>query len=92
MKSARKKKIASKVLVYLILIIIAALMIIPFLWMLSASIKSDREVFQMNPFVFIPEKPKRSNYHDIWTRIPLLKFVENTVFLPIVVTSTVSPS
>lgn len=86
MKSARKKKIASKVLVYLILIIIAALMIIPFLWMLSASIKSDREVFQMNPFVFIPEKPKWSNYHDIWTRIPLLKFVENTVFLTIVVT------
>ena len=86
MKSARKKKIASKVLVYLILIIIAALMIIPFLWMLSASIKSDREVFQMNPFVFIPENPKWSNYHDIWTRIPLLKFVENTVFLTIVVT------
>lgn len=86
MKSARKKKITGKVLVYLILLIIAALMIIPFLWMLSASIKSDREVFQMNPFVFIPEHPKWSNYHDIWTRIPLLKFVENTVFLTIVVT------
>lgn len=40
----------------------------------------------MNPFVFIPENPKWSNYHDIWTRIPLLKFVENTVFLTIVVT------
>lgn len=86
MKSARKKKIAGKVLVYLILIIIAALMIIPFLWMLSASIKSDREVFRMDPFVFIPENPKWSNYHDIWTKIPLLKFVENTVFLTIVVT------
>jgi multiple sugar transport system permease protein len=86
MKSARRKAITSKVIVYVILIIIAALMLIPFIWMLSASIKSDREVFQMNPFVLIPENPKWSNYHDIWTRIPLLKFVENTVFLTIVVT------
>lgn len=86
MKSARKKAIASKTLVYILLIIIALFMIIPFIWMLSASIKSDREVFQMTPFVLIPEKPKWSNYHDIWTKIPMLKFVENTVFLTIVVT------
>lgn len=86
MKSARKKAIAGKVLVYAILILIAVLMIIPFIWMLSASIKSDREVFQMKPFVLIPENPKFSNYHDIWTKIPMLKFAENTVFLTIVVT------
>ena len=86
MKSARKKAIAGKVLVYAILVLIAVLMIIPFIWMLSASIKSDREVFQMNPFVLIPENPKFSNYHDIWTKIPMLKFAENTVFLTIVVT------
>lgn len=86
MKSARKKAIAGKALVYAILILIAVLMIIPFIWMLSASIKSDREVFQMNPFVLIPENPKFSNYHDIWTKIPMLKFAENTVFLTIVVT------
>lgn len=61
-------------------------MLIPFLWMLSASIKSDREVFQMSPFRFIPEVPKWSNYVDIWTKIPFMKFVQNTTFLTIVVT------
>ncbi len=86
MKSAHKKKVIGKAVVYLILIIIAALMLIPFLWMFSASIKSDREVFIMNPFVFIPENPKWSNYLTIWTKIPFAKFVENTVFLTIVVT------
>ncbi len=86
MKSAHKKKVIGKAAVYLILIIIAALMLIPFLWMFSASIKSDREVFIMNPFVFIPENPKWSNYLTIWTKIPFAKFVENTVFLTIVVT------
>ena len=61
-------------------------MIVPFLWMLSASIKTDREVFQMNPFVWIPENPRWSNYVDIWTKIPFATFVKNTVFLTIVVT------
>lgn len=86
MKSAHKKAVLGKVIVYVILILIALIMIIPFLWMLSASIKSDREVFQMNPFVWIPENPKWSNYRDIWTKIPFAKFVSNTVFLTIVVT------
>ncbi len=80
------KKIFSKIIIYIILITIAAAMIIPFLWMLSASVKSDREVFQMNPFVWIPEQPKWSNYRDIWTKIPFLTFVENTVILTLAVT------
>ena len=86
MKSAHKKAVLGKVIVYVILIFIALIMVIPFLWMLSASIKSDREVFQMNPFVWIPENPKWSNYTDIWTKIPMLKFATNTIYLTIVVT------
>lgn len=86
MKSAHNKAVISKVIIYVILILIALAMIVPFLWMLSASIKSDREVFQMNPFVWIPETPKWENYTDIWTKIPFGKFIENTVFLTIVVT------
>lgn len=86
MKSAHKKAVLGKTIVYIILIIIALIMIIPFLWMLSASIKSDRDVFQMNPFVWIPENPKFSNYGTIWTKIPFGRFVANTVYLTIVVT------
>lgn len=85
-KSMHRKALIGKIGVYIVLIIIAACMVIPFLWMLSASIKSDREVFQMNPFMWIPEDPKWSNYSKIWTKIPLAAFVKNTVFLTIVVT------
>lgn len=86
MKSKRKKMIAGKVGIYLILLLITVLMLVPFVWMLSASIKSNREVFLMDPFVLIPELPKWDNYIKIWTKIPLLKFVQNTVFLTVVVT------
>lgn len=84
--SKSRNALIGKIILYLILILITVVMVIPFLWMLSASIKSDREVFQMNPFVWIPEVPKWDNYIKIWTKIPMLKFVENTVFLTIVVT------
>lgn len=86
MKSLKNKTYIKQALIYILLISIAILMLIPFLWMLSASIKSDREVFQMSPFRFIPEVPKWSNYVDIWTKIPFMKFVQNTTFLTIVVT------
>lgn len=61
-------------------------MIVPFLWMLSSSIKTDKEVFQMNPFVWIPASPKWDNYMKIWTKMPFLRFIGNTAFLTVVVT------
>lgn len=85
-ESKKKNETASKIIVYAILVIITLAMLIPFLWMLSASIKSDREVFVMTPFRFIPEVPKWDNYIKIWTKIPMLKFVENTVLLTVIVT------
>ena len=87
MRSAHRKALIGKIIVYILLLIIAALMITPFLWMFSAAIKSDREVFKINPFVFIPKVPKWSNYVDIWTKIPFAIFVENTFLLTIVVTT-----
>ncbi len=86
MKSKHKNQVISKIIIYTILVLLAAIMIIPFLWMLSASIKADREVFQMNPFVWIPANPKWSNYVNIWHKIPMATFVKNTVFLTLVVT------
>lgn len=85
-RSKRKSALAGKIIIYLILVLITLIMLVPFLWMLSASIKSNREVFLMDPFVWIPEVPKWDNYIRIWTKIPLLRFVGNTVFLTIVVT------
>lgn len=85
MKSARKKALVGKICVYVVLIVISLFMIVPFLWMLSASIKTDREVFQV-PFVWIPANPQWNNYIRIWTKMPFLKYIGNTAFLTVVVT------
>ena len=84
--SMKRNRVIGKVFLYLVLIMITALMIIPFLWMLSASIKSNTEVFKITPFQFIPDVPRWDNYKEIWAKIPLMNFIGNTVFLTIVVT------
>ncbi len=70
---------------YAVLIALAVLMLIPFAWMLSASLKLDKDVF-IFPIEWIPKNPRWQNYVDIWTKIPLAKFVLNTTKLTIIVT------
>lgn len=85
--SIKRSQRIGKIVLYLFLILITIIMIVPFLWMLSASIKTNTEVFKMTPFQFIPDVPQWSNYINIWTRIPLARFVGNTVYLTIIVTT-----
>lgn len=75
----------NRVILYAVLIALAILMLIPFAWMLSASLKLDKDVF-IFPIQWIPTNPRWRNYIDIWTKIPLAKFVFNTSKLTIIVT------
>ncbi len=86
MKTANIKKVKlSRVVLYGFLIFISVLMLIPFLWMISASLKYDKDVFTV-PIQWIPKNPRWSNYVEIWKRIPLMTFVKNTVKLTSIVT------
>ena len=60
-------------------------MLLPFLWMLSSSFKLNKDMFGF-PIQWIPKNPRWQNYVDIWTQIPLLTFVKNTVKITVVVT------
>jgi multiple sugar transport system permease protein len=75
----------SRILLYAVLIIITVVMFVPFVWMLSASLKLDKDVF-LFPIKWIPANPRWQNYIDIWKKIPLLTFVLNTAKLTVVVT------
>jgi len=75
----------SRCLLYVVLIILTAVMLIPFAWMFSASLKLDKDVF-IFPIQWIPEHPRWQNYLDIWTKIPLMTFVLNTVKITLIVT------
>jgi len=79
-----KRRIVMAV-VYLLLIFASLMLLFPFFWMVTSSLKNDREVFAV-PIQWIPANPVWSNYTNIWTRIPLLTFLRNTAFLTVSVT------
>lgn len=85
MKYRKQKSIIGKIFLYIILIGIALVMLIPFAWMISASLKYDKDVFSV-PVTWIPKEPRWENYINIWRKIPLLKFILNTSKLTVIVT------
>lgn len=71
--------------IYATVILVVFVMIAPFIWMLSASLKLDRDVFAF-PIEWIPKEPRWQNYLEIWTKIPLGLFIYNTAKLTVIVT------
>jgi multiple sugar transport system permease protein len=85
MRIAGKKISTGTIAVYLTVIVVTIIMLLPFAWMLSASLKLSRDVFAF-PIEWIPSQPRWENYVDIWTKIPLALFIYNTSKLTIIVT------
>ena len=80
-----KKNPAVRILMYVLLICLTVITVIPLLWMLSASLKLDSEVFSIL-IRWIPENPQWSNYVKIWSKIPLSTFTFNTIKLTVLIT------
>ncbi|KEZ90816.1 carbohydrate ABC transporter permease [Lacrimispora celerecrescens] len=80
-----KEKKGHQVLTYIGLMLITLLTLLPLIWMLSASLKTDSEVFSL-PIRWIPELPQWSNYIKIWNKIPLGRFTWNTLKLTVMIT------
>ncbi len=65
-------------LVYAALTAVAFLMVFPFLWMASTSLKTLGEAFEYPPR-FLPASPQWSNYSRLAEAIPMAKFLLNSV-------------
>jgi multiple sugar transport system permease protein len=77
----RRNKWAGKAAVnlffYLLLILVGLAFLLPFLWMLSSSLKSVAEIFSFPPRWF-PRVRRWSNYIDIFIVMPFGRFVFNS--------------
>lgn len=85
MKSMTLNRNIGKCCIYLLLFILAFLMLIPFVWMITASLKLNKDIFVI-PYQWVGYSPRFMNYVDIWTKIPLAVFTMNTVKLTVIVT------
>lgn len=84
----RKKKPASfyvkRTLLYVLLAAIALIMLFPFFWMVSTSLKEQYEAVKIPP-VWIPAQPQWINYVTLFTEQPMFMFMMNTIKIVIFV-------
>jgi multiple sugar transport system permease protein len=73
-----------KVVHSVLLAVLCLLVLVPFVWMISSSLKHDNQVFTV-PTQWVPREFVWSNYVDIWTQIPMLAYLRNSAFLAIVI-------
>lgn len=80
-----KKHPVKRALLYILLIVLTITTLTPLIWMLSSSLKLDKEVFSV-PIQWIPKNPQWSNYSKVWEKIPLLTFTLNSIKLTVIIT------
>lgn len=74
------KKIASKVIEIVALLILSAIFIFPFIWMLSTSVKNPQEMMQLPPTI-IPKEIVLENYSAAWNSGPFFRYLLNSIFV-----------
>jgi multiple sugar transport system permease protein len=71
-----------RVIVYALLLVGVAVVMIPFLWMISTSLKDQSDLFVFPP-EWIPNPIRWNNYPDAWNALPFDRFLINTLFTTI---------
>ena len=76
-----------RALIWTLLLVGACVMLLPFLWLVTSSLKTELEVFRYPP-KWIPNPPQFQNYIDAWTTKPLHHpgfgvYLRNTFFVVI---------
>jgi len=80
-----KKNIMGDIIAYILLSIFGVLMVLPFIWMVSTSLKPPEEVFVFPP-EFIPRHIAWGNYIRALEEIPYKRLLFNSFYIAITVT------
>lgn len=78
-----KRNLPQAILV-LLLLVLCVLMLIPFCWCISTSLRNPADSFKMPPS-FFPTTFDIENYIAVFTRFPFGRFIVNSLFVAIVV-------
>jgi multiple sugar transport system permease protein len=84
-RSVRRRKAVGRVALLLLLIAGSVVMLIPFAWMLSTSLKEPGDIFVYPP-QWIPQPARWQNYVDTVTVMPFLRFYLNSTIQAVAVT------
>ena len=64
----KKQSAFTRTAIYVLLIVLTTITLLPLVWMFSASLKLDSEVFTV-PIKWLPETFHWENYPKVWEKI-----------------------
>lgn len=76
---------SGRVLLYVVMIVAAAGIMLPFAWMIISSLKMNNQVFTA-PVQWIPDPVQWRNYVEIWAKADMVTWVRNTLVVSVAVT------
>lgn len=76
---------AKRLFTYLVLCLGAAVMLLPFFWMISTSFKPFSETFIV-PIKWLPQSPTFDNYVTVFGRMNFLSYYKNTIIVAVSLT------
>ena len=85
---SKKKQKTKQIVGKLILCVVILLVAFPFLWLLISSFKYEKDIISFPPKIFA-DRYTLENYTKVWTTIPLMDYIKNTVIFAggVVITS-----
>lgn len=79
-KSIGGKKLALRILLYVVVFLICLLILYPYFAMFCTALKDRSEIFSAQGTVF-PKNALWSNFADIWNRAPMAKYMMNSILI-----------
>ncbi|MCP3798397.1 carbohydrate ABC transporter permease [Allokutzneria sp. A3M-2-11 16] len=71
-------------MIYLLLVVLVAPLVFPFLWMVSSAFKQPSEIFAFPPSL-LPESPTWNNIVEVFTFQPFARQIYNSLYIALVV-------
>lgn len=78
----RKASTINRTIIYIILIVMAFIMLVPFVWMILTAVKTNQESISVNPFYIFPAHGWHwENFGTVWKSYNFLILYKNTLLM-----------
>ena len=82
MESASSKDMVRRIIVYIILIIMAFIMLVPFAWMILTALKTNQEAISVDPFYILPHSGRHwETFGEVWQSYNFVLLYKNTLLM-----------
>lgn len=82
MESARTRALVSKIIIYIVLVIMAFIMLVPFAWMILTALKTNQEAISVSPFYIFPQNGWHwETFGDVWKSYNFVLLYKNTLLM-----------